>query len=219
MKRSGFFGLVLPFFMWGLISCAPKATITDKSMDMPVENRTDLEVATLAGGCFWCIEAIFQELNGVIKVESGFSGGHLPNPTYKQVCYENTGHAEAVQIYFDPKLISYDDLLKVFFTVHDPTTLNRQGNDVGTQYRSVVFYHNDQQKQAAESAKSDFATSLWDDPIVTEIVPFETFYTAENYHQDYYNLNPNQPYCRVIINPKVEKFRKQFAAKLKKTNE
>ncbi len=116
-------------------------------------------------------------------------------------------------------MISYDDLLKVFFTVHDPTTLNRQGNDVGTQYRSVVFYHNDQQKQAAESAKSDFATALWDDPIVTEIVPFETFYTAENYHQDYYNLNPNQPYCRVIINPKVEKFRKQFAAKLKKTNE
>lgn len=188
-------------------------------MDMPIDNRSDLEIATLAGGCFWCVEAVFQELNGVLKVESGYAGGHVANPTYKQVCYENTGHAETVQIYYDPKIISYQELLQVFFSVHDPTTLNRQGNDVGTQYRSVIFYRNDQEKELAEKAKADFAPALWDDPIVTEIVPFDTFYVAENYHQDYFNLNPNQPYCRVIINPKVDKFRKQFASKLKKTNE
>ena len=219
MKKSGFYRLMFPMMLWTLFSCAPKATVTEKAMDMPIDNRSDLEIATLAGGCFWCVEAVFQELNGVLKVESGYAGGHVANPTYKQVCYENTGHAETVQIYYDPKIISYQELLQVFFSVHDPTTLNRQGNDVGTQYRSVIFYRNDQEKELAEKAKADFAPALWDDPIVTEIVPFDTFYVAENYHQDYFNLNPNQPYCRVIINPKVDKFRKQFASKLKKTNE
>ncbi|MFN2215774.1 MAG: peptide-methionine (S)-S-oxide reductase MsrA [Anaerolineales bacterium] len=178
---------------------------------------SNLEVATLAGGCFWCIEAVFKELKGVHKVESGYSGGTTPNPTYRQVCDGTTGHAEAVQITFDPEEISYKDLLNVFFSVHDPTTLNRQGADVGTQYRSAIFYHSSPQEQTAKAVKDELDRSkTWDNPIVTQIQPFAVFYKAEDYHQDYFANNPNQPYCSVVVAPKVAKFRKHFLDKLKK---
>ncbi len=175
------------------------------------------EIATLGGGCFWCLEAIFKELRGVEKVVSGYSGGNLPNPTYREVCTGNTGHAEAVQITFDPEIIKFREILEIFFTIHDPTTLNRQGADIGTQYRSVIFYHTLEQKEAAEKVIAELeANKLWDAPIVTEVVPFKAFYEAEEYHQEYFERNPEQPYCRVVIAPKVAKFRKQFLAKLKK---
>lgn len=174
------------------------------------------KVATLAGGCFWCTEAVFKDLRGVEKVTSGYCGGQTPNPTYQQVCSGRTGHAEAVQITFDPEVISYEDLLRVFMTTHDPTTLNRQGHDIGTQYRSAIFYHSDDQKAAAESviAVMDRA-NVWDNRIVTEIAPFKAFYPAEDYHHDYYAQNPNQPYCQVVIAPKVAKFRKEYRDRLK----
>lgn len=172
------------------------------------------EVATLGGGCFWCVEAIYQELKGVLKVESGYTGGRISNPTYREVCSGMTGHAEVVQVTFDPARISYADVLRVFFTVHDPTTLNRQGNDVGTQYRSVIYYHSEQQRDTAEAIKKE-ASEAWDDPIVTEISALETFYRAEDYHQNYYRENPNQGYCSFIITPKLRKFREKFADKLK----
>ena len=178
-------------------------------------DESKLETATFGAGCFWCVEAIFQELKGVHSVSSGYSGGQTPNPTYREVCTGLTGHAEVVQIKFDPEVIAYETLVKVFFTTHDPTTLNRQGADSGTQYRSVIFYHNDQQKAIAQRLKKDFAPTLWKDPIVTEISPFQSFYEAEDYHQDYYSNNPNQGYCRIVINPKVEKFRKQYTHLLK----
>jgi len=175
------------------------------------------ELATLAGGCFWCIEAVFKELRGVSKVESGYSGGTTPNPTYRQVCDGTTGHAEAVQVTFDPAEISYKDLLNVFFSVHDPTTLNRQGADVGTQYRSVIFYHSMDQEKTAKMLMDELDHSnTWDNPIVTQIQSFEKFYKAEDYHQDYFANNPNQPYCSVVVAPKVAKFRKHFLDKLKK---
>jgi peptide-methionine (S)-S-oxide reductase len=176
--------------------------------------RTD--VATLGGGCFWCLEAVYQELRGVEKVESGYSGGHVTNPTYREVCSETTGHAEVVQVTFDPDVVSYRDILEVYFTIHDPTTLNRQGADVGTQYRSVIFYHDDEQRRVAEAVISDLESEgLWRDPIVTEVVPFDEFYVAEEYHQDYFRNNGFQPYCQVIIAPKVAKFRKQHLDRLK----
>jgi peptide-methionine (S)-S-oxide reductase len=176
------------------------------------------EIATLAGGCFWCLETIFKELKGVEKVESGYSGGHIEDPTYHQVCTGTTGHAEAVQITFNPQDVSYKELLEVFFSIHDPTTLNRQGADIGTQYRSAIFYHTPEQQQIAQSLIKELESSgLWDEPIVTELSPFETFYVAEDYHQGYYEQNPNQPYCRAVITPKVLKFRKQHLDKLKKT--
>lgn len=178
-------------------------------------NISRLETATLGNGCFWCTEAVFTELNGVQSVISGYSGGKEKNPTYKEVCYGNTGHAEVVQIQFDPGIISFEDILRVFFTTHDPTTLNRQGNDIGTQYRSAIFYHSEEQKACAETIKTE-AQAWWNDPVVTEITPFGEFYPAEDYHQEYFKLNGNQPYCRVIIEPKVAKFRKQFADKLKR---
>jgi peptide-methionine (S)-S-oxide reductase len=175
------------------------------------------ELATFAGGCFWCMEAVFDDLNGVIAVESGYTGGHIANPTYRQVCSEVTGHAEAVQISFDPEVISYRDLLNIFFSVHDPTTLNRQGNDVGTSYRSAIFYHNDEQKAIAEDVIRELTEQkLWSDPIVTEVTPFDKFYIAEDYHQEYFANNPDQPYCRVVVAPKVAKFRKHFYDRLKK---
>jgi peptide-methionine (S)-S-oxide reductase len=175
-----------------------------------------LEKATLAAGCFWCVEAVFQDLKGVHKVVSGYSGGSVENPTYQQVCTGNTGHAEAVQITYDPEIISFEDLLYVFWRTHDPTTLNRQGADVGTQYRSAIFYHDQEQKAIAEKSKRETdASGLWPDPIVTEIVPFRNFYPAEDYHQNYFLENPNQPYCRVVIDPKVRKFKKEFQHKLK----
>jgi peptide-methionine (S)-S-oxide reductase len=174
------------------------------------------EVATLGGGCFWCLEAVYQELRGVEKVESGYSGGDVPNPTYRQVCSETTGHAEVVQVTFDPDEVAYRDILEVYFTIHDPTTLNRQGADVGTQYRSVIFYHTEGQKRTAEEVISEIeAEGIWNSSIVTEVVPFDEFYVAEDYHQDYFRNNGYQPYCQVIIAPKVAKFRKQHLERLK----
>lgn len=176
----------------------------------------NFEVATLAGGCFWCLEAVYEDLRGVEKVESGYSGGTVEDPTYRQVCTGTTGHAEVVQITFDPEVVSFRELLEVFFTIHDPTTPNRQGHDVGTQYRSAIFYHDEDQRQAAEETISEIeAKGVWDDPIVTEVVPFEKFYVAEDYHQEYFRNNQYQPYCQVVIAPKVAKFRKQYLEKLK----
>ena len=175
-----------------------------------------MEVATLAGGCFWCLQPVFQELRGVEGVVVGYSGGHVENPTYKLVCTDTTGHAEAVQVAFDPNVIPFEDLLKVFFTMHDPTTRNRQGEDIGTQYRSVVFYRTPEQKATVERVIRELeATKLWDGPFVTEVVPFVEFYPAEEYHQDYFRKNPTAGYCRAVVAPKVAKFRKQFAAKRK----
>lgn len=177
---------------------------------------TKTDTATFGTGCFWCTEAVFQELKGVIKVGSGYSGGHVASPSYEEVCTGATGHAECLQIVYDPAVISFDELLEVFWESHDPTTLNRQGNDVGTQYRSVVFYHDDTQKQKAEHYKAELnKNGAYDKPIVTEITPFSIFYPAENYHQDYYNLHGTQPYCRLVIRPKLEKFEKAFKEKLK----
>jgi len=172
------------------------------------------EIATLGGGCFWCTEAVFQQLRGVQAVESGYTGGQVPNPTYEDVCAGTTGHAEVVRVSFDPDVVSYREVLEVFFTIHDPTTLNRQGNDVGTQYRSVVYYHSPAQQEIAKHVISEMA-NVWDAPIVTELSPAETFYKAEGYHQDYFRQNPMQGYCAFIIAPKVAKFRKTFGDKLK----
>lgn len=174
------------------------------------------EVATLGGGCFWCLEAVYDELRGVERVESGYSGGDVANPSYREVCYGKTGHAEVVQLTFDPEVISYREILEVFFTIHDPTTLNRQGADVGTQYRSVIFYHTPEQKATAEAVVAEIeAAGIWRDPIVTQIVPFEAFYVAEDYHQEYFQRNPEQPYCQIVIEPKVAKFRHKYLEKLK----
>ncbi|HEY9245635.1 MAG TPA: peptide-methionine (S)-S-oxide reductase MsrA [Candidatus Methanoperedens sp.] len=179
--------------------------------------RNPLETATLAGGCFWCLEAIFSELRGVEKVVSGYSGGSVPNPSYRQVCTGTTGHAEAVQIIFDPHIISFRELLEVFFTIHDPTTLNRQGADVGTQYRSAIFYHTPEQARNAQEVIAELeAAKIWDKPVVTEVTPFMAFYPAEDDHGEYFRRNPDQPYCRIVIEPKVARFRRQFLAKLKK---
>lgn len=175
-----------------------------------------VEIATLGGGCFWCIEAIFQRLQGVSKVESGYSGGERKNPTYEQVSAGGTGHAEVVQITFDPSVISYADLLNVFFHLHDPTTLNQQGADSGPQYRSVIFFHNPEQQKTAEEVKKKIGESkLWADPIVTEISPFKEFYRAEDYHQNYYNEHKVKPYCSIVIAPKVQKLFKEFGSRLK----
>jgi peptide-methionine (S)-S-oxide reductase len=174
------------------------------------------EVATLGGGCFWCLEAVYDELKGVTDVVSGYSGGHVPNPTYEQVCGKHTGHAEVVQVTFDPEVISFRDILKVFFTIHDPTTMNRQGNDVGPQYRSAIYYNSPEQKAAAEETIAELnREGLWPRPIVTEVTPFEAFYPAEDYHQEYFARNPYQGYCQAIIAPKVAKFRKKFVDSLK----
>ena len=174
------------------------------------------EIATLAGGCFWCLEAAFQQLKGVSNVASGYAGGTVANPSYEAVCTGTTGHAEVTQVEFDPAVISYRDLLDVFFTIHDPTTLNQQGGDVGTQYRSAIFYQSPEQERTARATIAALeAEKVWDDPIVTEVVPLTVFYPAESYHRDYYNRNQNQPYCRTVIAPKVAKLRKHFLEKLK----
>jgi len=174
------------------------------------------EVATLGGGCFWCLEAVFVELNGVKRVESGYAGGAAPNPSYEAVCTGNTGHAEVVQVTFDPQVISFQEILQVFFTIHDPTTLNRQGADVGTQYRSAIFYQTpEQQRIAAKVIQELNAAGLWQAPIVTEVVPLTAFYRAEDYHQEFFQRHPEQLYCQFVISPKVAKFRKEFLAKLK----
>lgn len=174
------------------------------------------EKATLGAGCFWCVEAVFQELEGVLSVVSGYTDGHVENPTYEQVCSKKTGHNEVAQITFDPTVISFEEILEVFWVTHDPTTLNRQGYDVGSQYRSGIYYENEAQKTIAENSKTTIPTKIYDDPIVTEIKPLGKLYVAEDYHQNYYTLNPNYGYCVAVINPKVHKFRKQFKDKLKK---
>lgn len=202
-----------------LVSCnqsTQNIAMTDESI--PAGIKTD--TATFGTGCFWCTEAVFQELKGVLKVTSGYSGGTVKGPTYEEVCSGTTGHAECLQIIFDPKVISFDELLEVFWEAHDPTTLNRQGNDVGTQYRSVIFFHNAEQKNKAEEYKLKLDKSgAYNNPIVTEISPFNKFYAAEDYHQDYYRLHGSQPYCSFVIRPKVEKFEKVFKNKLKTTSQ
>ncbi|HYC42275.1 MAG TPA: peptide-methionine (S)-S-oxide reductase MsrA [Noviherbaspirillum sp.] len=172
------------------------------------------EIATLGGGCFWCLEAVYQELKGVLHVENGYAGGHVRNPSYEQVCDGNTGHAEVVRIEFDPSVVSYREILEIFFTIHDPTTPNRQGNDVGTQYRSVIFYHSPEQHEIARQVIACMA-SVWDAPIVTELAPVPDYYKAEDYHQDYFRQHPLQGYCAFVVAPKVAKFRKVFADRAK----
>ncbi|GAC1421757.1 MAG: peptide-methionine (S)-S-oxide reductase MsrA [Flavisolibacter sp.] len=198
-----------------LIGCNSEKNYNMDASLINVTEKTD--TATFATGCFWCTEAIFEELKGVLKVTSGYSGGQIPNPTYKQVCTGETGHAECVQVVYEPDKISYDELLEVFFEVHDPTSLNRQGADVGTQYRSAVFYHNSEQKEKAEYYKQQLnKEGAYTNPIITEIAPFSKFFPAENYHQEYYENNKNtNPYCSVIIRPKIEKFEKVFSTRLK----
>jgi len=199
------------------VSFAACTKPNDNNRDMESQSNREKEVATFGAGCFWCVEAVFQSLNGVQKVVSGYSGGHVKDPTYRQVCAGTTGHAEVCQIYYDSEVISFEELLEVFWSTHDPTTLNRQGNDVGTQYRSAIFYHSETQKSIAEQYKVALDESeAFQNPIVTEIVPFKTFYEAEDYHQEYFDLNPDQPYCTYVIKPKMEKLRKVFADKLKK---
>lgn len=181
-----------------------------------VESKSCLEVATLASGCFWCTEAVFQEIKGVVKVEPGYSGGSMLNPTYEQVSTGTTGHAEAVQIKFDPNIISFREVLEIFFATHDPTTMNRQGADVGHQYRSAIFYHNERQRAIAEEVVEELTSEkTFDSPIVTEVEPFKAFYKAEDYHKDYFKKHPQQPYCKVVISPKIAKLRKKFRDKLK----
>jgi len=198
------------FFLW-LFVCILSFNL------LAMQEKENLESITLGAGCFWCVEAVYQELQGVVQVESGYMGGSTKNPTYKEVCTGNTGHAEVVRVTYDPAIISLKQILEVFFQVHDPTTLNRQGNDVGTQYRSVIFYDSNEQKELALEVKRALTIAkIWTDPIVTEISPSSTFYLAENYHQDYYSLNSDKnPYCSFVITPKIEKFRKTFKELLK----
>jgi peptide-methionine (S)-S-oxide reductase len=198
-------------------ACAQKtATKQNVIMDKTTNTET-IDTATFGAGCFWCVEAVFQQLEGVIKVESGYSGGHVKNPSYREVCNGTTGHAEVCQITYDKSKVGFKDLLEVFWKTHDPTTLNQQGNDHGTQYRSAIFYHNDEQKQLAEKYKAELNKSgAWENPVVTEIAPYTAFYKAEDYHQDYFNQNGTEPYCRFVIQPKVDKFQKVFKDKMKK---
>lgn len=201
-------------------ACAQPTSTPQKvnSMNAPASIKGNTDTATLGNGCFWCTEAVFQQLEGVLQVASGYSGGHVENPNYKEVCTGTTGHAECLQIVFDPAKISFDELLEVFWQTHDPTTLNRQGNDIGTQYRSVVFFHNEDQKNKAQGYIDALNKSgVWENPVVTTLEPFVKFYKAEDYHQNYYNDNPDQGYCRLVVRPKVEKFQKVFKDKLKKT--
>lgn len=212
--------MIRNFVMIMLLATGCQASVDQQKkgdLEMSDSMNNKLETATFGAGCFWCVEAVFQELEGVQKVISGYEGGDIPNPTYKQVCTGATGHAEVIQVKYDPSKISFDELLAAFWQSHDPTTLNRQGNDQGTQYRSVVFYHNEEQKKLAEKYKAELNQSgAWPNPIVTEIAPASTFYEAEDYHQNYYNLNEGQPYCAYVIRPKLDKFRKVFKEKLKK---
>ncbi|MDQ7817623.1 MAG: peptide-methionine (S)-S-oxide reductase MsrA [Melioribacteraceae bacterium] len=193
-----------------------KSNIAQTVKEEEMIDTSKYSVATFGSGCFWCTEAIFELVNGVIKVESGYSGGNVPEPTYEAVCSGLTGHAEVIQIFYDPEKILYPQLLEIFWKTHDPTTLNRQGADVGTQYRSVIFYHNDEQKKLATEYKKKLDDAkIWGDPIVTEITQFKKFYKAEDYHQNYYANNPYQGYCSFVITPKIEKFKKVFTDKLK----
>lgn len=194
----------------GMMGCRPDpGTPSIPNMKTSVTSNVPTELATLGGGCFWCTEAVFQMLPGVVSVTNGYAGGTTPNPTYEQVCSGNTGHAEVIQIAFDPTQVSYEKILETFWEAHDPTTLNRQGNDVGTQYRSIILYHDARQKAVAEQSKAE-AQRHFEQPILTEIVPLTKFYPGEDYHQNYYRANPDQPYCRVVIRPKVEKFSRKL---------
>jgi peptide-methionine (S)-S-oxide reductase len=207
------------FTLFVNVSCGQKTDNQKNTKKMNEEkvNLAGTEVVTFGAGCFWCVEAIFQQVEGVVKVESGYSGGMIKNPTYKEVCSGNTGHAEVVQVTFDPKKIGFDKILEIFWKTHDPTTLNRQGADEGTQYRSAVFYHNEEQRKTAEAWKIKLNDEhVFPNPIVTEITAFTTFYPAEDYHQDYYDLNGHNPYCQVVIKPKLEKFNKVFKENIKK---
>jgi len=208
---------ILSFLLLAMAGNTHKKVINNYAQDMTnLESNPGLQVATFASGCFWCTEAIFQNVDGVEKVVSGYMGGKVKNPTYKEVCTGQTGHAEVIQLTYDPKKVTYDELLEIFWKTHDPTTLNRQGADAGTQYRSAIFYHNDDQKQLAEKYKKKLTEAeVFDQPIVTEITPASVFYKAEDYHQNYYNLNGDAPYCSMVIQPKVEKFKKVFKEKLK----
>jgi peptide-methionine (S)-S-oxide reductase len=181
-----------------------------------MSNEKQLEIATLGGGCFWCLEAVYDDLEGVVSVESGYAGGKVAQPSYQEVCSGMTGHAEVVKVTFDPSVTPFKEILEVFFTIHNPTTLNRQGADVGTQYRSVIFYHDEKQKETAEQVIREIeAEKIWDDPIVTQLEPIQAFYMAEDYHQEYFKKNPYQGYCQMVVAPKVAKFRQKFASKLK----
>lgn len=204
--------------MISFISCnESKSQANEEMKNIMNDKNPNLETATFGSGCFWCTEAIFERVNGVVAVVSGYSGGTVEDPSYKEVCDGTTGHAECTQITFDSAIVSYDELLEIFWKTHNPTTLNKQGNDVGTQYRSVIFYHNDAQKQKAEFYKNKLTEEkIWEKPIITEITKFDKFYPAEDYHQEYYDNNPNQGYCSFVITPKVEKFEKIFKDKLKK---
>lgn len=219
MKRNIYLSLII--FLTGIFiqGCTETKSINKESgiEKMNSADNLNIEKATFGGGCFWCTEAIYERVDGVSNVISGYAGGHKKNPTYKEVCDGTTGHAEVIQISYESEKINYDELLEIFFKTHDPTTLNRQGADVGTQYRSVIFYHNKEQKERAEYFKSELDKSgAWDNPIVTEISPLTEFYPAEDYHQDYYENNPSQGYCAFVIGPKVEKFEKVFKDKMKK---
>lgn len=210
---------IICYILLTVTSACAAFALSPKEKVRPGLKPTHLDTATLATGCFWCTEAKFKELRGVIKVTSGFAGGHTVNPTYEQVCTGTTGHAEACNIVFDPKQISYDELLEVFFTDHDPTQLNRQGNDIGTQYRSAIFYHNAVQKQKAEYyIKKINEQKAYPKPVVTQVAPFTVFYKAEGYHQNYFSRNGDVPYCKLVVQPELDKFRKAFANKLKTSN-
>ena len=218
MRYNGIFTTTIYFILLFAFSACGQSTneIHLKTIDSENKMNKKIDTATFGAGCFWCVEAVYLQLEGVIKVTSGFSGGEMDNPTYEAVCSGETGHAEVCQIVYDPGEISYTELLEVFWTVHDPTTMNRQGADIGTQYRSVVFYHDEEQKKLAEHYKAELDKSgSFSKPVVTAIVPYTKFFSAEKYHQDYYNNNKNQPYCTMVIQPKVEKFKKVFKDKLK----
>ena len=227
MKMISLLTLASTLFLFGN-ACTPKENpnkgMTENNIATNVNNMESIDptglktdTAVFGAGCFWCVEAVFQQMKGVLKVSSGYSGGHVVNPTYEQVCEKNTGHVEVCQIVYDPSKVTYDELLEVFWQTHDPTTLNRQGNDAGPQYRSAIFYNSNLQKEKAEKYKTELNKSgAWDKPIVTTIEPLKNFYIAENYHQNYYNNNSNQPYCYYVIKPKIEKFEKVFKDKMKK---
>lgn len=204
---------ILPLLLILFYSCSSAET---KTIDMINNNNSEqYEMATLGGGCFWCIEAVFLDVKGIVSAKSGYSGGHIKNPAYREVTTGRTGHAEVVQLTFDPTVISYKEILEIFFHLHDPTTLNRQGADVGTQYRSAIFFHNDDQEKTAKEVFAEIdASDLWENPLVTEITPLKEFYVAEDYHQNYYKNNPNQPYCTYVISPKMQKLRHLFGNKL-----
>jgi peptide-methionine (S)-S-oxide reductase len=206
--------MVKSVFITGLLFSLSTLSLSAQNTDM--DKKKNLEKATFGAGCFWCVEAIYELVEGIEYVESGYSGGHVENPSYKQVTTGTTGHAEVARIHFDPDMISYEELLEVLWHTHNPTTLNRQGNDVGTQYRSVIFYHNEEQKKiAGKSLMKTDESDLWEDPIVTKIQPLENYYVAENYHQNYFENNPNAGYCSIVIAPKVKKFKKEFSHLLK----